>query len=259
MPAGRITIHHIPIGPHSRTGHVIVEVTTYNPDGSVAERRVSGKYPKDGLDSRTLDTIEGEIRNDQAKADNHSQSSVSKDLNSAQLQNVLDYLDQQQAASDNGTLPYDLDSDNCGDYANGAASAASWPGWADGFGGGGLTMSGAGNYIDQKFGDGSGLFGFAIPGLPFFQLGTAIGLAMAESSPIILDMDADGLELVSLANSTTYFDIDNDGFAERTGSRMAPYWPVERARPESALPHRGLAAKIQAAHLVLSPARAVGG
>jgi Ca2+-binding RTX toxin-like protein len=36
-------------------------------------------------------------------------------------------------------------------------------------------------------------------------------------SPIILDMDGDGVELFSLAESKTLFDIDNDNFVERTG------------------------------------------
>jgi Ca2+-binding RTX toxin-like protein len=35
--------------------------------------------------------------------------------------------------------------------------------------------------------------------------------------PLALDLDGDGIELVSLANSTTYFDLDGNGFAERTG------------------------------------------
>jgi hypothetical protein len=36
-------------------------------------------------------------------------------------------------------------------------------------------------------------------------------------SPIILDMDGDGVELFSLAESKTIFDMDNDNFVERTG------------------------------------------
>jgi hypothetical protein len=36
-------------------------------------------------------------------------------------------------------------------------------------------------------------------------------------SPIVFDMDGDGVELFSLAESKTLFDIDNDGFMEVTG------------------------------------------
>lgn len=44
-------------------------------------------------------------------------------------------------------------------------------------------------------------------------------LDQAEStgSPLILDLDFDGVELVSLANSSIYWDIDQDGFAEHSG------------------------------------------
>lgn len=36
-------------------------------------------------------------------------------------------------------------------------------------------------------------------------------------SPLVLDLDGDGLELVALQNSSTSFDLDADGFAELTG------------------------------------------
>ncbi|TPI52296.1 hypothetical protein FJ420_32390, partial [Mesorhizobium sp. B3-1-3] len=36
-------------------------------------------------------------------------------------------------------------------------------------------------------------------------------------SPLVLDLDSDGIELTSLAGSNVYFDLDADGFAERTG------------------------------------------
>lgn len=44
-------------------------------------------------------------------------------------------------------------------------------------------------------------------------LGTIVVCA---SSPIVLDLDGDGLELTSLESSTTYFDFDADGFIEQT-------------------------------------------
>ncbi|WP_436176016.1 hypothetical protein, partial [Mesorhizobium sp. LjNodule214] len=36
-------------------------------------------------------------------------------------------------------------------------------------------------------------------------------------SPLVLDLDGDGVELTSLDGSNVYFDLDADGFAERTG------------------------------------------
>jgi hypothetical protein len=36
-------------------------------------------------------------------------------------------------------------------------------------------------------------------------------------SPLILDLDGDGVELIDASQSWTYFDIDKDGFAEHTG------------------------------------------
>jgi hypothetical protein len=36
-------------------------------------------------------------------------------------------------------------------------------------------------------------------------------------SPLILDLDGDGIELSSLVNSTAFFDLDADGFHEHTG------------------------------------------
>ncbi|MDX8500902.1 hypothetical protein RFM99_21130, partial [Mesorhizobium sp. VK4C] len=35
--------------------------------------------------------------------------------------------------------------------------------------------------------------------------------------PLVIDLDGDGIELTSLAASAAYFDLDGDGFAERTG------------------------------------------
>lgn len=50
-------------------------------------------------------------------------------------------------------------------------------------------------------------------------LGSALAdlLADALSDPLVLDLDGDGLELVSLAQSATHFDLDDDGAMERTG------------------------------------------
>lgn len=45
----------------------------------------------------------------------------------------------------------------------------------------------------------------------------ALWEAMFTGSPLTLDLDGDGVELVSLANSNIYWDIDEDGFAEHSG------------------------------------------
>lgn len=41
--------------------------------------------------------------------------------------------------------------------------------------------------------------------------------ALNTGSPLVLDLDGDGLELVSLQNSAVFWDIDEDGFAENIG------------------------------------------
>ncbi|USG59738.1 M10 family metallopeptidase C-terminal domain-containing protein [Sneathiella marina] len=49
--------------------------------------------------------------------------------------------------------------------------------------------------------------------------GLSDGLANAASliSPLVLDLDGDGVELSSVEGSTAFFDLDRDGFAEQTG------------------------------------------
>ncbi len=41
--------------------------------------------------------------------------------------------------------------------------------------------------------------------------------AECKGSPLVLDLDGDGLELIDRIDSTVFFDFDSDGFAERTG------------------------------------------
>ncbi|MEL7444346.1 MAG: hypothetical protein AAGK02_00860, partial [Pseudomonadota bacterium] len=48
------------------------------------------------------------------------------------------------------------------------------------------------------------------PDLPFFNPFPLI-------SPLVIDLDGDGIELTALEGSRTFFDLDEDGFAERTG------------------------------------------
>ncbi len=45
----------------------------------------------------------------------------------------------------------------------------------------------------------------------------AYGKSEIIGSPLVLDLDGDGVELVSLENSTVYWDIDEDSFGEATG------------------------------------------
>lgn len=42
-------------------------------------------------------------------------------------------------------------------------------------------------------------------------------LARITTSPLVLDLDGDGVELVALADSQTYWDLDQDGFGEKSG------------------------------------------
>ena len=45
----------------------------------------------------------------------------------------------------------------------------------------------------------------------------SLGLAKEQSSPLVIDLDGDGIELTEFDSSTTtWFDIDGDGFAEQT-------------------------------------------
>jgi RHS repeat-associated protein len=66
------------------------------------------------------------------------------------------------------------------------------------------------------------LFGQSISGLSsisgFFK-GVNISWKLIKQliSPLVLDLDNDGIELISLENSTAFFDLDADGFAENTG------------------------------------------
>ena len=58
----------------------------------------------------------------------------------------------------------------------------------------------------------SGSYGATVSGKPGHGPDSVGGVP-----PIIIDLDGDGVELVSLANSTAFFDIDKDGFRENMG------------------------------------------
>lgn len=49
------------------------------------------------------------------------------------------------------------------------------------------------------------------------ESGRKFGQAGGLVSPLVLDLDGDGIELTGLQSSQTYFDLDADGFAEKTG------------------------------------------
>ena len=51
----------------------------------------------------------------------------------------------------------------------------------------------------------------------FEALQNLFQLAMNYSSPLVLDLDGDGIELTSVDGSTAFFDVGVDGFAEATG------------------------------------------
>tara|TARA_R110000803_G_scaffold210683_1_gene283157 strand:+ start:1448 stop:3679 length:2232 start_codon:yes stop_codon:yes gene_type:complete len=46
---------------------------------------------------------------------------------------------------------------------------------------------------------------------------TTLGQGVLTADPLVLDLDGDGLELAALSSASPLFDIDSDGFAEKTG------------------------------------------
>jgi Ca2+-binding RTX toxin-like protein len=48
-------------------------------------------------------------------------------------------------------------------------------------------------------------------------LKAGFGVGLGGFDPLVLDLDGDGYELTTQANSRTYFEFDSDGFGERTG------------------------------------------
>ena len=55
------------------------------------------------------------------------------------------------------------------------------------------------------------------PGETISSVAAATGAAGSLKTPLVLDLDGDGLELTSLAQSKAYFDLDANGFAQKTG------------------------------------------
>jgi hypothetical protein len=93
-----------------------------------------------------------------------------------------------------------------------------------------LAISKAGQYADMRYGDASllGLIADAINGIndAFNAAGSAISDAITEmmnalysafSTPIVLDLNNNGIEYIKNDSlSSVFFDIDADGFAEKT-------------------------------------------
>ncbi|MFO1242220.1 MAG: hypothetical protein U1E36_03335 [Rickettsiales bacterium] len=171
----------------------------------------------------------GEVQDDGERYRNPSSHGATQQLTreipltDQQAQSIKDYAESVKANP--GT--YNAGANNCVDFTNNALNH------------GGQSLrnafndtdtykgSGAGLYFDTTYDDGSA---WAIPywtgmaaGAAFAinpwaaAAGAALGIALGMISPIVLDLDDDGLELTSLANSRTYFDLDNDLFAEHTG------------------------------------------
>ena len=69
---------------------------------------------------------------------------------------------------------------------------------------------------DLPGGPGDGGGGWSLPGWMKGLIG-ALGQAAGLISPLVLDLDGDGVELTSLSTSQAAFDLDADGFAEHTG------------------------------------------
>lgn len=59
------------------------------------------------------------------------------------------------------------------------------------------------------------LFGFLMSGYNLFEALLTLGSTTAD--PLVVDLDDDGIELTSLDTSMIFFDLDADGFRERTG------------------------------------------
>jgi Ca2+-binding RTX toxin-like protein len=62
------------------------------------------------------------------------------------------------------------------------------------------------------------LYGSLLPGAWVYNVAALVAAGVAAVSPLVFDLDDSGtIELKSLLNSTTFWDIDNDGFAEHSG------------------------------------------
>ena len=120
--------------------------------------------------------------------------------------NIIDRQVAEALARERGITPEDGTNDGTEDGSSGTEGGGAGDGGAGaGDGGGGAGDGGGGA------GDGGGGAGGAGDG----GGGGAHGGGIV--SPLVLDLDGDGVELSSLSGSNTYFDLNIDGFAERTG------------------------------------------
>jgi Ca2+-binding RTX toxin-like protein len=82
----------------------------------------------------------------------------------------------------------------------------------------GANGNGNGEHTDSEGGVPSGDSGSpAAPSAAAAAAASTISSAGSLISPLVLDLDGDGVELTSLVQSKAYFDLDANGFAQRTG------------------------------------------
>lgn len=181
--------------------------------------------PKDNPNSTIKDFPGDRQRYDVTHSANSTTPVYDKSYNitDAQYGKLTEWLE----ARKNGDPTYSGAFENCTDFVQGAWKTAGFSGhYADNipisdledYGRAGIwsglsrqgsnIWEGAASAINEAVGAINGAIDAA---KEFF------GAALAVASPIVLDMDGDGIELVSLKNSKTFFDIDNDKFAEKTG------------------------------------------
>ena len=51
----------------------------------------------------------------------------------------------------------------------------------------------------------------------YVSIAEKLDASLTVSSPLVLDLDGGGIDLTNIANSSTHFDVNNNGFAEKTG------------------------------------------
>jgi len=126
-------------------------------------------------------------------------------------------------AQDGGNYETNVDSDvlNEDGASNSVASGTVTDDYSPGRGNVGASDSFLGNIVDAFTGFVGGVYDLArniIDG--FGSIITSIFstiLSILNIDPLVLDIDGDGVELISYENSYASFDIDNDGYLETTG------------------------------------------
>ncbi|MEP4196742.1 MAG: tandem-95 repeat protein [Aliishimia sp.] len=82
----------------------------------------------------------------------------------------------------------------------------------------GDLVQGVGNFVGDVVGGVVDFVGDVVSGIGSAVTGLFSGIAkVLNIDPVVLDMDGDGVELISFDDSYTTFDVDNDGIVESTG------------------------------------------